>query len=379
MTQNEKDLRMKIADLQTKVLEARANGNMDDAESLMQQAEGFKAELMAAEEKRQADLAFEARINALGDFGIEVVKETPKIDAKDVFIRAIKGTANREEIRAALLTEGDGSQAFGLTVPKDVVNTIYELKRTLNPLEDLVRVENVSTMYGSRVIENLSNMTAFAKVAEDGRIQNTDAPQVKALDYRINKYAGLLPITNELREDSAENIERYITNWFAKKDVVTRNTEILNVFKTLSATPLAGLDAFKQVLNVTLDPVFMASSVVITNQDGLQYLDTLKDADNNYVLQKDVTNPTKRVLFGVLPVHVVANTVMPTNSKKVPFVIGDTKEAVVLFDRKAPTIDVTNSAAGAFEHDQYILRGITRFDVKKFDEKAAVFGEVTLP
>ena len=48
--------------------------------------------------------------------------------------------------------------------------------------------------------------------------------------------------------------------------------------KTKKEVELNGLDDIKKVLNVTLGSAFKQSSRIITNDDGLQYLDTLKDS-----------------------------------------------------------------------------------------------------
>ena len=62
---------------------------------------------------------------------------------------------------------------------------------------------------------------------------------------------------------------------------------------------------------------------------------------------------------------------------KIPFIIGDLKEGIVLFDRKKINIMTSNTAVvgsgddaiNAFEDDCTVFRGIEREDVEVRDEK----------
>ncbi|MRB67562.1 phage major capsid protein, partial [Bacillus thuringiensis] len=97
----------------------------------------------------------------------------------------------------------------------------------------------------------------------------------------------------------------------------------------------------KTALNVTLDPAFSAVANIITNQDGFNYLDQLEDKDGRPLLQPDPTNPTRKLLSGK-PVIVLSNKTIATDKDgKAPFIVGDLKEAVVLWDRQQLSLDMT--------------------------------------
>ena len=129
---------------------------------------------------------------------------------------------------------------------------------------------------------------------------------------------------------------------------------------------------------------------MITNDDGLQYLDTLKDNDGNYVLQPNPAQPMEMVLCAGatrIPIFVVPNADMPSDTKtaktrKIPMIVGDMKEAVKFFDRKQLTIMTSNIASAgtlnAFEEDLTLFRAIEREDCKAKDLEAIVNGEITL-
>lgn len=49
--------------------------------------------------------------------------------------------------------------------------------------------------------------------------------------------------------------------------------------KSKSATELANLDGIKKLINVTLGSAFKDTSKIVTNDDGLNWMDTLKDTN----------------------------------------------------------------------------------------------------
>lgn len=173
---------------------------------------------------------------------------------------------------------------------------------------------------------------------------------------------------------------QYLARWIGKKSAVTRNKLILDMAATFTKVQIADVDKIKEILNVTLDPEIAMSTIIITNQDAFNFLDKLKDSDGKYFLQPDPTQPTRKLLSGK-PVVVVANRWLPTTgttTKKAPMIIGDMKEAIVLFDRQQYSIASTNVGGKAFGRNSTDVRAIEREDVVKFDDEAIVYGELTL-
>ena len=162
------------------------------------------------------------------------------------------------------------------------------------------------------------------------------------------------------------------------------------MINTKEKTELAGLDDIKKALNVTLGQAFKDTSRLVTNDDGLQYLDTLKDNDGKYILQPNPAQPMEMVVCAGatrIPVFVVPNADMPSDTataktRKIPMIIGDLKEAVKFFDRKQLTIMTSNIASAgnlnAFEEDLTLFRAIEREDCVAKDMEAIVNGEVTI-
>src|SRR5699024_11968763 len=128
---------------------------------------------------------------------------------------------------------------------------------------------------------------------------------------------------------------------------------------------------------VDLDPAFRYTSTIVTNQDGFNYLDTLKDANDNYLLQPSVVASSGKQLFGV-PVQIVSNKDLPSGAGGAPIIVGDLKEAIVLFDRQNTEIRASDIGGDAYLTDVTLFRAIERLDVKMRDDEAFVYGQVVI-
>ena len=278
----------------------------------------------------------------------------------------------------------------GYTVPEDIQTRINKRRESKASLIDLVDVEPVKTKSGSRTFKKRSQQKGFQKVGEGGKIQAKGTPQFERMDYEISKYAGYFPVTNELLKDSDTAITNVLVEWIGDESRVTRNVIIRDVINEKTKTAMTGLDDIKKALNVTLGAAFKATSKIITNDDGLHYLDTLKDQDGKYLPQPDPANPMQmRLCAGatIVPVKVYPNDDFPSDvatagKRKIPMVIGDLKEGIKFFDREHLTITASNTAqAGelnAFEEDLTLFRAIEREDCKVKDDAAFVNGEITI-
>lgn len=387
MTEKERELRQLMAEKQTRIQNLLADNRIDEAESATEELKAIRREFDIVQTMNDV-------VPAAAPFGgMPQQEEAKDVDTTHVFAQLLRNRhdslsdtelsfAKSMAVRNATnMNEGAG-EAGGFIVPTDEQTKINELKRALNPLSALVHVENVNTMSGTRVLEKASDMTPFASVAELAAISEIDGPKFTQVKYAIKKFAGILPISEELLADSDQNLLAYVNGWLAKKSVATENAQILAVLKTLTKAPLTNLDGIKDLLNVTLDPTISLMSSVLTNQDGFNFLDKQKDTDGRYLLQPNPLDSTQKLLFGK-PVTVVSNKVLPTDTsvasaKKAPVIIGSFTDAVVLFDRQATTLTGTSVGGDAWKRDSYDVKAVTRIDVQKFDDKAVVFGELTI-
>lgn len=351
------------------------------AEEKIKEAKASKEELKSLQDKFDVlyDLYEEEKEN-----NEEAIKNKAKENNKENSIAEFANAARngfRVNNKMTIGSKPDG----GYTVPEDILTSINTYRESKKSLKDLVTVEEVTTSKGSRTFKKRAQQTGFVKVGEGGKIGKGVTPQFERLDYEIEKYAGYFPVTNELLADSDANITNTIIQWIGDESRVTANKLILNVIKTKAETKLEGLNGIKKALNVTLGSAFKATSKIITNDDGLQYLDTLKDGNGRYILQADPITPMSMWLCAgatKVPVEVIPNSDMPSTGNKAPFIIGDLKEGIVFWDRQLMSIKMSDIASigdlNAFEEDLTLFRAIEREVVTKKDEQAFVNGYIDI-
>lgn len=335
----------------------------------------------------------------IDDDDIQRIDGTEKAPKKKDIVRAfvnrivcgLRKTRLSDEDKKIMNQMSEGSDPDGgFTVPEDIRTDIVELRRTDDDLEQYVNVEPVTTMDGSRVIEVDADSVPWDDVDEGEAFGEENTPKFAQIKYKIKKKGGILKVTRELLQDTAENILGYLNKWIAKKSRATRNAAILKCLSDMTSgkgVAVEGFDDLKDIFNVTLDPAIAQSAIVLTNQSGFNYLDKLKDSDGNYIMQPDVTDKTKMLLFGVYPVKKVSNKVLKNTDvmqseektgEKYPLYIGDLKEAVTLFDREKISVELSTEAGDLWAKDLTGIKVRDRFDVQKVDDKAVVLGEITV-
>lgn len=268
----------------------------------------------------------------------------------------------------------------GLTVPADISTTIRTLRRSEDALETIVRTERTTKVKGSRVYEVNADSVPFDTVDEESQFPDVATPVLKKVEYVIKKFGGILKATYELLEDSDENIVSYLENWIARKVKATRNALIIKKLDEMTdgfEIEATSVDDLKNIFNVELDPALVAGSKALTNQSGFNWLDKLKDKEGNYILQKDVTNPSKRLLFGTYPVVVMSNkTIKSGATGKVPIYCGNFEEAITLFDREKLTIGISTEAGDLWKKDQTGIKVRERLDCEIVDDMAVFKAEI---
>lgn len=304
------------------------------------------------------------RAGAAGD-------RTRYLQNADIVHRAVKNEG---------MTEGTPADG-GLIVPSDIQTMIREQMRALNPLSELFTVETVSTNTGSRV-RDTAPTNGFTKVAEMGEISKDDKPAFAKVEFTVEDYALIVPVSNDLLKDTDQNLLAYLSRWLGKKAVITENKLLLTLLTALdgaaaSITESGALKAIKKLVNTTLDPIFGVSASFLTNQSGFNFLDSLEDGNGRPLLQ---INPADRTQYmvGGRAVHVVSDAVLPNNTTA-PLYVGDFKSFGTLFRRQAMEIASTNVGGNAWKTNSTEVRAITRLDAKQFDAAAVAAGKITLP
>lgn len=359
------------------------NKDLEKAEAIMKEVENLQKEFSIEEkiynsEKKAEELSEEKAEEVKKEIEDKKAEDEgeEKEDTTKFFAKAVRTIIRNKDLNET--TNQDG----GYTVPEEISTEVKKLREAEESLMDLISIKKVNTLSGEDTYKTRGQATGFGSIEEGGKLPKITAPKFSRKPWKVTKYGGYLPVTNELLKDSDANIRSIIVNWLASESRATWNNLILTAVKTKEATDLKDLDGIKKALNVTLS-LFKNTSVIVTNDDGIQYLDTLKDANGRYLLEADPTAPTQmRLRAGarVVPVKQFNNSIIPTTGTKVPFIIGDLKEGIKGYDREQLSILASNVAVvegfNAFEQDMTLIRGIEREDIKVIDDEAFVNGYI---
>lgn len=380
-----KRMRELLAQIEAKQKEARGlmtgeNKDIAKATKLLDEADTLKAEYET--EKR----LYEAEKSGVEDKAEEKVADKKDGEAIKEFAAAARGGFKA-------MTEGSNSDG-GYTVPEDIVTKIEKYRDAKASLRQLVRVVPVKTKSGARTFKKRATVTGFSKVLESGKFAVKNTPQFERLAYTIDKYGGYFVLSDEVMEDSDTNLVNEVVELIGDEARVTDNVQIITAIKAAKPAPtnLEDIDGIKKALNVTLGQAFKPTSKIITNDNGLQYLDTLQDGNGRPLLSPSPADPMQmflacgatKVPLSVLPNSDFANLTVSTAGDAIPFIIGDLEEGFILWDRRSVTIQQSKTASvgsgddayNAFEQGGLLMRADERADYTVRDGSAFVLGYI---
>ena len=369
-----------MALIQSKIEEAKAvedteqkSALMDEIEDLQKQFETEKR-LYEAEKMTGIASATPQTVDE-GDDKAEKVDE----DKSTKFVKAVKAFIQKG------LVEGVDENG-GYTVPEDISTKIEHYKDVDYDLGADIDVVTVTTNKGARTFQKKGDVNTFVDIDENGEItEEIEAPKFERLPYAIQDRAGFMPVSNDLVADSDSNIINIMTECIGKSYVATTNKKVLAKIAEKAQSDLVDLDGIKKALNVTLGQAYKSGAKIYTNDDGLNYLDTLKDENGRYLLNPDPTAPAKLTLrcgTNVLEVKVLPNKVFKTVGGKVPFVVGNLADYVRKYNRQHYSIKASDTATigsfNAFAQNMTLLRVICRDDYRVKDADSIVNGYITV-
>ena len=194
------------------------------------------------------------------------------------------------------------------------------------------------------------------------------------VSWNLSDYGDIIPISNQLLQDEKANLTNYVGRRFAKKAVRTENGKIIALLKTAAKKTGSSHEALKTALNKDLDPAISASAIIITNQDGFDYLDSLNDSNGRPLLTTSLADATQKMYKG-RRIVVLPNGSFKSTAGKLTYFVGDMAEFMSFFDRGAYEMAVSKEAG--FTKYATMMRVVERFDVAVVDSKAMVQVEIT--
>ncbi len=374
-----KKMREILAKIQAKTAEAKAftegeNKDLAKATAIMDEVDALQKEFDLEKKIYEQEKA-----NGVASAGAVVDDPQAKKTEDEVakFAKAV-----RQFIRKGLVEGVD--EDGGYTVPEDVSTRVEHYKDVDYALEQDIDVVPVSTNKGSRTYQKKTTPNTFVDIDENGEITNEiEAPKFERVPYAIQDRAGFMPVSNDLVADSDANIAEIVAEWLGMADVNTTNAKVLAKVAEKTQIDFKNVDGIKKALNVTLGQAYKNGAKIYTNDDGLNYLDTLKDENGRPMLNPDPTAPAKLQLrcgTTVLSIKVLPNKVWASVGNKVPFIVGNLFDYVRKYNRQHMSIKASDVASiggfNAFAQNMTLLRAIVRDDYRVKDKDSIVHGYI---
>ncbi|WP_314978104.1 phage major capsid protein [uncultured Streptococcus sp.] len=281
-----------------------------------------------------------------------------KLEQREAVLEFIR---SRGQKRAGVKTTD-----VGAIIPKEVLEPQKTPERQ-NPLLNLIHVVKVTSGSGSYPVMKKSNrkMTEVGELEENPELGKTKITEV---DYKIKTYRGELPISREAIEDAQYDLIGILQEDIQDQDEQTKLAIVADVMKSAKVVNASGLDGIKDILNTKISSVYKKSLVVTDTM--FNALDKIKDKDGRYMMQPDITSPTGYSFSGKT-IYPVEDTLLGQEGE-MKFFIGDVEYFLTLFDRMELTVNWEDNHKFGKNLASYL-----RFDIKKTDEDAGVFGTYT--
>lgn len=321
------------------------------------------------EEKQAEKAKLEEEIEELQKQVDEQNRKAPTF--KDGDQRGGKKLEKREAVISYIRSLGqkrDGVKTtdVGAIIPKEVLQPQKTPERQ-NPLLNLVHVVKVTSGSGSYPVLKKSNrkMTEVGELEENPELGKTKITEV---DYKIKTYRGEIPLSREAIDDAQYDLIGILQDDIQDQDEQTKLAIVADVLKTAKAVNASGYDGLKDILNTKISSVYKKSLVVTDSM--FNALDKVKDKTGRYMLQADITSPTGYSFSGKT-IYPVDDTLLGQEGD-MKYFIGDVEYFLTLFDRMELSVNWEDNHRFGKNLASYL-----RFDIKKTDEDAGVFGTYT--
>lgn len=396
-----KKMREILAQIQVKTAEAKSfmdgeNKDVEKANALMDEVDSLQKEFETEKRLYEAEKMSGAQGATTPVVDSAQSKDEAPLTGEQILAKEVRAIMAPAKYAGDKSLSGTTDEDGGYTVPEDIqtrVNTWPEAEASF--LAEISE-ENVSTTKGARTYQKKGDTDALVDLNEDGSIETEiTAPKFERITYTIQDRAGFMPVPNDLVNDSDANIMGIVTEWLGRANIATANAKIMAILGahknpkgngTYETTPgiteiKDGINGIKKIVNVILGQAYKSGAKIITNDDGLQYLDTLVDANGRPLLNPDPTDSAKLQLrcgTVVVPVSVKPNKGFASNGAKIPFIIGDLKAGIRKYNRQSMSLMASNVATigdfNAFAMNMTLIRAILRDDYKELDKDAYYYG-----
>lgn len=376
------EMKNKLEKLKNEAQVLLDNNKLEEAKAKMNEVKSQKEaikiqEALDVEEKEMLKVAAENK-----ETGLSKSKNKENANAIRAMIKKVTGRSLTEAENALLLpstSNPNGANGESYILPEDVSTLIHKKIRQYKSMRDVIGYIPASALTGSFPVENFETVTELIDFndGEDGKESNDIKFTNKK--YSLTEKAAFIKLSNTLLSLTDNALINYIVETFSKKAVVTENKMAIKIMKdNKTAKSLKSFRDLKASINKDLDPGVLFGTVIVTNQDGFDWLDEQEDKMGRPILQPNPADPTANTFKGYSVIQ-FSNSLLPSEDNKAPFFYGNLQEAIKFVDLNGQVSFATSSEAG-FMSNTTIARLIEFIDVVKVDssDKCYMYGEVDL-
>lgn len=247
---------------------------------------------------------------------------TPKVnDKKEKEVRGFIGfLKSKGQTRDNVTTASDGS---GAVIPTQILD-VQKVPNDPANLAQYINRQEVSAPSGDLPIlkKNNARMATKAELAQNPDLAFQGFKQV---DYKIQTYAGVIPVSYEALSDMKQvTIQDLVSQGVSDSRDLTENDKIGAILQKATAVTATSADDLKDAYNKGLS---YYNRMIVCSETAYADIDKLKDGNGRYLFQDSITSASGKQLFGA-PVVVVPDTVLGKAGNAKLF-IGDLKAFVL--------------------------------------------------
>lgn len=241
------------------------------------------------------------------------------------------------EERAALLAYLRGEQRAlnvannGAVIPETIANKIIEKVKELSPIYSRATIHNVggdlvfpvydeSADTGAALVEDMTELTENAGKFTSVKLENYIVGALKLISNSLvnrSDFDLVSFVIDKVAQNISDFLEKALLNGESGKYQGVLETE--NLVTTASATAITADELID--VQMTVPEVYQKNACWIMNKKTLASLRKLKTANNEYLLNMDITGPFGWSLLGK-PVY-ISDNVPEIAAEKVAVVYGD--------------------------------------------------------
>jgi len=259
---------------------------VQDAQNKMDEIKNMKAAIKIQEDLEKEEEEALAAQQIENDYSkiennLTVNKTKENANCIRAMIKKVTGKSMTEAENALLLpstSAPEGANGESYILPQDIRTLIVKKIREYKSIREVIGYMPVGALTGSFPVEDFETVTELIDFTDGTDGDESNDIKFKNKSYALKEKAAFIKLSNTLLALTDNALINYVVEVFAKKAVITENKmglAALKKDKTVKA--LADWKALKKSINVDLDPAALFGNVIVTNQDGFDYLDQQLD------------------------------------------------------------------------------------------------------